>query len=195
MRIELTSAFTPLSVSEGTLQNGSLHALVEVATDTTENSGIVLKPGEIMQIKSNVGLYARSIRRGPSVAETPYLVHEPFKGSGGGGDSTASDRKPSTAYDAGQLATSPTLASGLVLRCTTAGTTSSAALDCSGYELGDTITDGTAEWLVVSYAVSTGDAFYIGPDGNWCPSNADVIYSAYFAEGADGNLYPLEGGV
>ena len=103
-------------------------------------------------------------------------------------------REPSTAYTAGALALCGTLASGLVLRCTTAGTTSSAALDCSGYELGDTITDGTATWLVVSYAVSTGDAFYIGLDGNWCPSSADVIYSAYFAEGADGNLYPLEGG-
>lgn len=103
-------------------------------------------------------------------------------------------REPSTAYTVGALVDGAGLASGLVLRCTTAGTTSSAALDCSSYSLGDTITDGTAVWLVVSYAVSTGDAFYIGLDGNWCPSSADIIYSAYFAEGADGNLYPLEGG-
>ena len=100
----------------------------------------------------------------------------------------------STSYTVGATVSVSGLAAGLVLKCTTAGTTGAAAPTWASYDIGDTITDGTAEWLVVQYAVSTGDAFFIGLDGNWCPSSADVIYSAYFAEGADGNLYPLEGG-
>ena len=170
----LDTDFAAIAEPQGTLYNVGDSAIELADADTTpKGQGILLMTGERRTFTGT--LYARSM----DTAAT--LNVSDFTEAARGGDSTASDRKPSAAYDAGQLATSPTLTSGLVLRCTTAGTTSSAALDCSGYSLGDTITDGTAEWLVVSYAVSTGDAFYIGPDGNWCPSSADIIYSAYFA--------------
>ena len=97
----------------------------------------------------------------------------------------------STTYTAGQLATAATLPSGLLLKCSTGGTTGTTLIDWSQYSLGDTINDGTVVWLVTQYAVSDGDAFYIGSDGNWTPNSAAHIYSADWAEGSDGNLYPL----
>ncbi len=100
-------------------------------------------------------------------------------------------RQPSTAYAAGAIVMGSGLASGLVLRCTAAGTTSSSVMDFSTYSAGDSVTDGTATWLVVQQAFADGDAFYVGADGNWCPNNAAHIYSAYFDIGADGNLFPV----
>ena len=38
----------------------------------------------------------------------------------------------------------------IVLKCTTAGTTDSTVLDLSGVSVGDTLTDGTVEWEVIS---------------------------------------------
>ena len=100
----------------------------------------------------------------------------------------------SHAYNVGDLATAVKLKNDLLLRCVTAGTTSNTVIDWSLYDLGDTVTDGTVEWLVVQHAVSTGDAFFIGLDGNWVPTSDTIFYSSYWAEGSDGNLYPLEGG-
>ena len=182
----LDNDFAAIAEPQGTLYNVGDSAIELADADTTpKGQGILLMTGERRTF--NGTLYARSM----DTAAT--LNVSDFTEAGEGGD-VSDVRRPSTEYAAGALVDGAGLASGLVLRCTTAGTTSSAALDCSGYGLGDTITDGTAVWLVVSYAVSTGDAFFIGLDGNWCPSSADTIYSAYFAEGADGNLYPLEGG-
>lgn len=183
----LDNDFAAIAEPQGTLYNVGDSAIELADADTVpKGQGILLMTGERRTFAGT--LYARSMDA------SGLLNVSDFTEAAGGGDDVADVRRPSTAYTEGALVDGAGLASGLVLRCTTAGTTSSAALDCTGYGLGDTITDGTAEWLVVSYAVSTGDAFYIGPDGNWCPSSADIIYSAYFAEGADGNLYPLEGG-
>jgi hypothetical protein len=97
----------------------------------------------------------------------------------------------STSYVAGQLATAATLPSGLLLKCSTGGTTGTTLIDWSQYNIGDTINDGTVVWLVTQYAVSDGDAFYIGSDGNWTPNSAAHIYSANWVDGSDGNLYPV----
>lgn len=86
MRIELTSAFTTLAVSEGTLQNVSRLAQIEVSSTQTENTGIVLNPGDILQFKSDVTLYARAVWKNAEPTEKVFLAHEPFKGKGEGGD-------------------------------------------------------------------------------------------------------------
>jgi hypothetical protein len=160
MRTQLTAEFAALADTEGTFQNTSRHAVIEIATSTTKNTGIVLRAGETRSIKSDDTLYAR-VAEVSDNTETVYLAHEPFKGTGEGGDSRDS-RKPSTAYAVGALVDGAGLEPGLALRCTTAGTTAAAALDCSGYELGDTITDGTAEWLVTEY-VTLDEAGGISP--------------------------------
>jgi len=194
-RFTLTNEFTVLTgLTDGTLQNVSRSVPIEVSTSTTKNTGIVLNPGDKIQFTSENALYARAAWENPAPTETVYLAHEPFKGAAEGGDSPSDARKPSTPYSSGALVDGNGLAPGLALRCTTPGTTGAEPLDCSSYDLGDTITDGTVTWLVVQYAVSTGDAFYIGLDGNWVPTSDAVFYSSYWAEGADGNLYPLEGG-
>lgn len=86
MRIELTSAFTTLAVSEGTLQNVSRLAQIELSSAQTENTGIVLNPGDILQFKSDVTLYARAVWKNAEPTEKVFLAHEPFKGKGEGGD-------------------------------------------------------------------------------------------------------------
>ena len=60
------------------------------------------------------------------------------------------------AYTAGQIATSSTLASGLMLQCATGGTTAETLIDWSQYGLGDTVEDGEVTWNVVQYQVTDG---------------------------------------
>lgn len=100
-------------------------------------------------------------------------------------------RQPNTTYSAGQIAYHSTLPTGLLLKCSVGGTTEATLIDLSQYNIGDTINDGSVVWLVTQYVVSDGDAFYIGSDGNWTPNSAEHIYSANWAGGSDGNLYPV----
>ena len=83
MRIELDNEFTQLSVTKGTLQNISAFSTIEIATDETENSGVVLAPREKLQFLSDVTVYARSI-----MGDDAVLAVEPFtdaaEGGGGG---------------------------------------------------------------------------------------------------------------
>ena len=88
MRIELTTGFTTLSVTEGTFQNVSRIVPIEIATSATEGTGIVLNPGEIVPVKSEATIYARSAWENPNPTEKVLLAHEPFKRIGGGGDYT-----------------------------------------------------------------------------------------------------------
>ena len=151
----LTNDFAAIAETQGTLYNVGDSAIELADADTTpKGQGILLMTGERRTF--NGMLYARSM----DTAAT--LNVSDFTDAAGGGDDVADVRRPSTAYTAGALVDGAGLASGLVLRCTTAGTTSSAALDCTGYELGDTITDGTAEWLVTEY-VTLDEAGGISP--------------------------------
>ena len=59
--------------------------------------------------------------------------------------------KESTAYTAGLLVGAVGLTPGLVLLCTTAGTTASTSPTWSNYSFGDSVTDGTAVWTVTKY--------------------------------------------
>ena len=45
-------------------------------------------------------------------------------------------------------------------------------------------------WRAFTLAYWDGDAFFIGLDGNWCPSSAVEIFSLDWSIGEDGNLYP-----
>ena len=140
----LTNDFAAIAEPQGTLYNVGDSAIELADADTTpKGQGILLMTGERRTFTGT--LYARSMDSAAT------LNVSDFTDAAGGGDDAADVRRPSTEYTAGALVDGAGLASGLVLRCTTAGTTSSAALDCSGYELGDTITDGTAEWLVTRY--------------------------------------------
>lgn len=55
-----------------------------------------------------------------------------------------------TQYNVGDIRVVGTLASGLYLKCTTAGTSASDAPDFSAAEAGNTITDGSVTWTVIS---------------------------------------------
>ena len=150
----LDNDFAAIAEPQGTLYNVGDSAIELADADTTpKGTGILLMTGERRTFSGT--LYARSM----DTAAT--LNVSDFTDAAGGGD-VSDVRRPSTEYTAGALVDGAGLASGLVLRCTTAGTTSSAALDCSGYELGDTITDGTAEWLVTEY-VTLDEAGGISP--------------------------------
>lgn len=56
--------------------------------------------------------------------------------------------QPNTEYEVGNVLRTPSLPLQLQLTCTTAGTTGSAEPDYSEVEAGDTVTDGTAVFLV-----------------------------------------------
>ena len=60
-------------------------------------------------------------------------------------------RQNSTAYSVGDVALSASLPSGLVLKCTTGGTTAATKPSFSGAAVGDTVTDGTVTWLISYY--------------------------------------------
>lgn len=59
--------------------------------------------------------------------------------------------KRGVAYTVGELAIGYHMKTDRVLICITAGTTSSAVIDWSQYDIGDTVTDGTVTWLVTQY--------------------------------------------
>ena len=151
----LDNDFSAIAEPQGTLYNVGDSAIELADSDTTpKGQGILLMTGERRTFSGT--LYARSM-------DTAGLLNvSDFTEAAGGGDDVADVRRPSTEYAVGALVDGAGLASGLVLRCITAGTTSFAALDCSGYELGDTVTDGTVTWLVTKY-VTLDEAGGISP--------------------------------
>ena len=96
-------------------------------------------------------------------------------------------RQNSTAYALGAVAFAGSLAPGLVLKCTTAGTTAATEPSLSGVEVGDVISDGAVTWIVQDLL---GGGMYIGavhpflqtsiPDG-WlsCENGQEVSRTAY----------------
>lgn len=55
-----------------------------------------------------------------------------------------------TAYEVGDILHSHSLKKGLSIKCTVAGTTKSTDTDLSHKEVGDTVEDGTSQWVVIA---------------------------------------------
>ena len=61
-------------------------------------------------------------------------------------------RQNSTAYSVGDIARSTSLASYMLLKCTSAGTTGASEPSFSGADVGDVITDGSVSWTLREFA-------------------------------------------
>ena len=61
-------------------------------------------------------------------------------------------RQNSTAYSVGDIARSTSLASYMLLECTSAGTTGASEPSYEGVDVGDVITDGSVSWTIIEYA-------------------------------------------
>ena len=66
-------------------------------------------------------------------------------------------RENSTAYSVGDVVFSSSLPLGLVLKCTTGGTTAATEPSFSGADIGDTVHDGTVTWAITR-VLTTRDA-------------------------------------
>ena len=97
-----------------------------------------------------------------------------------------------TTYNVGDIVNANGLIPGLVFECQTAGTTADTLIDFSGLNWGESIIDGTVTWAIKRYLLSEGDAFEIGLDGNWQPTNR-FTYSQSWEVSPDGNLMPKAG--
>lgn len=71
---------------------------------------------------------------------------------------TAFFRQPNTEYKVGDLVQNKGLVNGMLLKCTTAGTTSVQELDCGTATAGNTLADGSVVWTVEQTLVATGNA-------------------------------------
>ena len=85
--------------------------------------------------------------------------------------------QPTTEYATGNIVKTPSLPSQYVLRCAEAGTSGSTEPSYSGASVGDTVTDGTVEWVIVSLA--TGNAADV--DAGNIGVNAEVDNSEAWA--------------
>lgn len=112
-------------------------------------------------------------------------------------------RQNSTAYSVGDVAFSASLPSGLVLKCTTGGTTAATEPSFSGAEVGGTVTDGTVTWAVTR-VLTTRDAgrrtrkpFTLATLEKAVAANNyldfDILPGNYFT-GASGYTYIFSGG-
>ena len=61
-KVNLTGDFTKLTITDGVVQNTSRVIEVEIATEQTKGSGVVLAPGERLQFADAENLYARSMQ-------------------------------------------------------------------------------------------------------------------------------------
>ena len=61
-------------------------------------------------------------------------------------------RQNSTEYAVGDIARSTSLASYMLLECTSAGTTGASEPSYEGADVGDVITDGSVSWTIIEYA-------------------------------------------
>ena len=103
-------------------------------------------------------------------------------------------RKNGTAYEYNNIAVAKTLPAGLLLHCTTGGTTDTTEPDCSNVSIGDTVNDGTVVWTVSSFlgggvGHSIGEIFaYVGttqpPGALLCDHSAvsRTMYAKLFSE-------------
>jgi len=185
-KYDLTTAFTAITETSGTIQNVGKEA-VELASSTNavEGEGIVLNPSEKRSFKG--ALSARSLGDAGAVVN---VVDFTDAGEGGeeydlpiasktilGGVKSSDDegkvtvnndgtmtynplgyRQPSTTYIAGQIAYHSALPTGWYLECTTAGTSGSGDLSISSPSIGGTVSDGTVTWKISKdLSLSGGD--------------------------------------
>lgn len=61
-KVNLTGEFTKLTITDGVVQNTSRVIEVEIATEQTKGSGVILAPGERLQFADADNLYARSVQ-------------------------------------------------------------------------------------------------------------------------------------
>lgn len=90
--------------------------------------------------------------------------------------------QPTTEYATGNIVKTPSLPSQYVLRCAETGMSGSTEPDYSGAGAGDTVTDGTVEWVIVSLA--TGNAADV--DAGNIGVNAEVDNSEAWASAIGG---------
>lgn len=87
-------------------------------------------------------------------------------------------RQNSTAYSVGDIARSTSLASYMVLECTSAGTTGASEPSFSGADVGDVITDGSVSWTIIKYASTK----YVQEEvSNFLPLSGGTITGNVFA--------------
>lgn len=98
--------------------------------------------------------------------------------------------QPTTEYATGNIVKTPSLPSQYVLRCTETGTSGSTEPSYSGASVGDTVTDGTVEWVIVSLA--TGNAADV--DASNIGVNAEVDNSEAWASAIGGGAIAEDDG-
>lgn len=81
--------------------------------------------------------------------------------------------QPTTSYSVGNQVRTPSLPPQYVLVCTTAGVSGSGEPDYDNVSVGDSVTDGTAEWLVSEALTSAGGT--MGGDIEWNGINDDTF--------------------
>lgn len=98
--------------------------------------------------------------------------------------------QPTTEYATGNIVKTPSLPSQYVLRCAEAGTSGSTEPSYSGASVGDTVTDGSVEWVIVSLA--TGNA--ADADASNVGINAEVDNSEAWASAIGGGAIAEDDG-
>ena len=98
--------------------------------------------------------------------------------------------QPTTEYATGNIVKTPSLPSQYVLRCAEAGTSGSTEPDYSSASVGDTVTDGSVEWVIVSLA--TGNAADV--DASNIGINAEVDNSEAWASAIGGGAIAEDDG-
>ena len=98
--------------------------------------------------------------------------------------------QPTTEYATGNIVKTPSLPSQYVLRCAEAGTSGSTEPSYSGASVGDTVTDGSVEWVIVSLA--TGNA--ADADASNIGVNAEVDNSEAWASAIGGGAIAEDDG-
>ena len=72
-------------------------------------------------------------------------------------------RQNSTAYSVGDIARSTSLASYMLLECTSAGTTGASEPSFAGVSVGSVVSDGSLSWTVIQFAKTDSPAFTGNP--------------------------------
>lgn len=165
MRVKLSSEeFTEIAVTQGTLQNLSPQAAIEIVTEETENSGIVLYPRQKLTFSHETTVYARSVWDTVTDGETVILAVEPiFNQAGGRSDVNEwqlwSDFEADHVYSVGEVFRTADTPSWGYWQVTTAGTSGDETTAPSGTTEGNTATSGIMQAKLMRLGSSTGNTW------------------------------------